>query len=278
MTDTPVTRGRAISRPALEPPRGRQVAWLLLASLPMLAFLLLPLLALLLRIPLAQLLANLANREVSQAISLSMTTTAVTVLLTLVFGTPLAFLLARRRFRGHTALDTLIDLPMVLPPSVAGIALLVAFGRRGLLGQYLGVAGIELAFTPAAVVLAQVFVAAPFYIKAAATGFAGVDPELEQAAALDGASPRQVFRYVTAPLAWASLFGGAVMTWARALGEFGATIIFAGNFVGRTQTMPLAIYQGFEQDLTVALTLAAILLAVSFGVLFLVKGILRRQV
>ena len=223
-------------------------------------------------------LANLANREVSQAISLSMTTTAVTVLLTLVFGTPLAFLLARRRFRGHTALDTLIDLPMVLPPSVAGIALLVAFGRRGLLGQYLGVAGIELAFTPAAVVLAQVFVAAPFYIKAAATGFAGVDPELEQAAALDGASPRQVFRYVTAPLAWASLFGGAVMTWARALGEFGATIIFAGNFVGRTQTMPLAIYQGFEQDLTVALTLAAILLAVSFGVLFLVKGILRRQV
>lgn len=278
MTDTPVTRGRAISRPALEPPRGRQVAWLLIASLPMLAFLLLPLLALLLRIPLAQLLANLANREVSQAISLSMTTTAVTVLLTLVFGTPLAFLLARRRFRGHTALDTLIDLPMVLPPSVAGIALLVAFGRRGLLGQYLGVAGIELAFTPAAVVLAQVFVAAPFYIKAAATGFAGVDPELEQAAALDGASPRQVFRYVTAPLAWASLFGGAVMTWARALGEFGATIIFAGNFVGRTQTMPLAIYQGFEQDLTVALTLAAILLAVSFGVLFLVKGILRRQV
>ena len=278
MTDTPVTRGRAISTPTLEPPRGRQVAWLLLASLPMLAFLLLPLLALLLRIPLAQLLANLANREVSQAISLSMTTTAVTVLLTLVFGTPLAFLLARRRFRGHTALDTLIDLPMVLPPSVAGIALLVAFGRRGLLGQYLGVAGIELAFTPAAVVLAQVFVAAPFYIKAAATGFAGVDPELEQAAALDGASPRQVFRYVTAPLAWASLFGGAVMTWARALGEFGATIIFAGNFVGRTQTMPLAIYQGFEQDLTVALTLAAILLAVSFGVLFLVKGILRRQV
>ncbi len=278
MTDTPVTRGRAISTPTLEPLRGRRVAWLLLASLPMLAFLLLPLLALLLRIPLAQLLANLANREVSQAISLSMTTTAVTVLLTLVFGTPLAFLLARRRFRGHTALDTLIDLPMVLPPSVAGIALLVAFGRRGLLGQYLGVAGIELAFTPAAVVLAQVFVAAPFYIKAAATGFAGVDPELEQAAALDGASPRQVFRYVTAPLAWASLFGGAVMTWARALGEFGATIIFAGNFVGRTQTMPLAIYQGFEQDLTVALTLAAILLAVSFGVLFLVKGILRRQV
>ena len=243
----------------------------------MLVFLLLPLLALLLRIPLVQLLANLANPEGSQAISLSMITTALTVLLTLLLGTPVAYLLARRRFRGHTALDTLIDLPMVLPPSVAGIALLVAFGRRGLLGQYLSVAGIELAFTTNAVVLAQLFVAAPFYIKAAAAGFAGIDHELEQAAALDGASPFQVFRYVTAPLAWTALFGGAVMTWARALGEFGATIIFAGNFIGRTQTMPLAIYQGFEQELTVALTLSVILLAVSFAVLFLVKGVLGRQ-
>ncbi|MBS1967485.1 MAG: ABC transporter permease subunit, partial [Chloroflexi bacterium SZAS-1] len=151
------------------------------------------------------------------------------------------------------------------------------FGRRGLFGQYLSAMGLELAFTTGAVVVAQLFVAAPYYIKAAATGFASVDRELEQAAALDGASPRQVFRYVTAPLSWASLFGGAVMTWARALGEFGATIIFAGNFIGRTQTMPLAIYQGFEQDLNVALTLSVILLAVSFGVLFLVKGLLRRQ-
>ena len=275
MAETSVTRVRTIATPDL--PRGRPVAWLLVLSLPMLAFLLLPMLALLLRIPLAQLLANLANPEVAQAISLSMITTALTVLVTLVLGTPVAYLLARRRFRGHTALDTLIDLPMVLPPSVAGIALLVAFGRRGLLGQYLSVAGIELAFTSSAVVLAQLFVAAPFYIKAAATGFAGVDHELEQAAALDGASPFQVFRYVTAPLAWTALFGGAVMTWARALGEFGATIIFAGNFVGRTQTMPLAIYQGFEQELTVALTLSVILLAVSFAVLFIVKGVLRQQ-
>jgi molybdate transport system permease protein len=277
MAETPLTRYRTIATPTSEQPRGRLIAWLVLASLPMLVFLLLPLVALLLRIPLAQLLANLANPEVSQAISLSMITTTLTVLLTLLLGTPVAYLLARRRFRGHTALDTLIDLPMVLPPSVAGIALLVAFGRRGLLGQYLSVAGIELAYTSTAVVLAQLFVAAPFYIKAAATGFAGIDRELEQAAALDGASPRQVFRYVTAPLAWTSLFGGAVMTWARALGEFGATIIFAGNFVGRTQTMPLAIYQGFEQELNVALTLSVILLAVSFAVLFLVKGMLRQQ-
>jgi len=278
MAETPLTRYRTIATPTSEPPRGRLIAWLVLASLPMLVFLLLPLIALLLRIPLAQLLANLANPEVSQAISLSMITTALTLLLTLLLGTPLAYLLARRRFRGHTALDTLIDLPMVLPPSVAGIALLVAFGRRGLLGQYLSVAGIELAFTTNAVVLAQLFVAAPFYIKAAAAGFAAIDRELEQAAALDGASTFQVFRYVTGPLAWTALFGGAVMTWARALGEFGATIIFAGNFVGRTQTMPLAIYQGFEQDLNVALTLSVILLAVSFAILFLVKGILRQNI
>src|SRR5213083_1326866 len=155
MAETPLTRIHTVARSTSEPPRGRPVAWLLFISLPMLVFLLFPLLALLLRIPLAQLLSNLANREVSQAISLSMITTALTVLLTLLFGTPVAYLLARRRFRGHTALDTLIDLPMVLPPSVAGIALLVAFGRRGLLGQYLSIAGIELAFTTNAVVLAQ---------------------------------------------------------------------------------------------------------------------------
>jgi molybdate transport system permease protein len=277
MAETQLTRAHPIVAPQTEQPSRRQVAWLLIASLPMLAFLLVPLLALLLRIPPAQLLANLANPEVAQAIGLSIITTTLTVVCTLLFGTPLAYLLGRRSFRGHTALDTLIDLPMVLPPSVAGIALLVAFGRRGLLGQYLTVAGIELAFTPTAVVLAQIFVAAPFYIKAAAAGFAGVDRELEQAAALDGASSLQVARYVTAPLAWTSLLGGAVMTWARALGEFGATIIFAGNFVGRTQTMPLAIYQGFEQELSVALTLSVILLLVSFGVLFIVRRVLRRQ-
>ena len=276
MNDAPLTRVGAAPTQTAAQRRGRPVAWLVLASLPMLLFLLLPLVALLLRIPLAQLLANLASREVAQAISLSMLTTALTVALTVAFGTPAAYLLARRRGRVYTALDTLIDLPMVLPPSVAGIALLVAFGRRGLLGQYLSVAGVELAFTSAAVVLAQIFVAAPFYIRAAAAGFAAVDPELEQAAALDGAGPPLVFRYVTAPLAGPALLGGAVMTWARALGEFGATIIFAGNFVGRTQTMPLAIYQGFEQDLDVALTLAAILLAVSFGVLFVVKRVLRQ--
>jgi molybdate transport system permease protein len=166
---------------------------------------------------------------------------------------------------------------MVLPPSVAGIALLIAFGRRGLLGSTLEELGLSIAFTQAAVVVAQVFVAAPFYIKAAIAGFAGVDRDLEQAASIDGAHAGQIFRHITAPLAWPVLFGGAVMTWARALGEFGATIIFAGNFPGRTQTMPLAIYIGFELDLNVALTLSIILLVTSFLVLFVVKGVLRQR-
>ncbi|MGH9818228.1 MAG: ABC transporter permease, partial [Candidatus Acidiferrales bacterium] len=161
---------------------------------------------------------NLANPQVLQAIQLSLTTTAISTLAALLFGTPLAYLLARRNFRGRAAIDTLIDLPMVLPPSVAGIALLIAFGRRGLVGAYLNDLGVSLAFTQAAVVLAQIFVAAPFFIKAAIAGFAGVERDLEQAAAIDGATPWLVFRHITVPLAWPVLFGGAVMTWARALG------------------------------------------------------------
>jgi molybdate transport system permease protein len=243
----------------------------------MLIFLIFPLVALIARIPLAALFGNLGGAEVVQAIRLSLTTTAISTGVALLFGTPLAYLLARRTFRGRHVIDTLLDLPMVLPPSVAGIALLIAFGRRGLLGSTLEELGLSIAFTQAAVVVAQVFVAAPFYIKAAIAGFAGVDRDLEQAASIDGAHAGQIFRHITAPLAWPVLFGGAVMTWARALGEFGATIIFAGNFPGRTQTMPLAIYIGFELDLNVALTLSIILLVTSFLVLFVVKGVLRQR-
>lgn len=258
--------------------RRRHTALLLLLSLPLLLFLLLPLLALALRVPVMNLLANLLAPAVAHAVSLSLATTATTVAVTVLLGTPLASLLARDQFPGRAALDTLLDLPMVLPPSVAGIALLLAFGRRGVLGRALAGVGIEVAFTPAAVVLAQLFVAAPFYVKAASSGLAAIDRELEQAAALDGASPLQVFRYVTLPLAGMQMLGGAVMTWARALGEFGATIIFAGNFPGRTQTMPLAIYLGFELQFGVALTLAVILLVASFAILFVVKGVLRQRI
>jgi len=250
---------------------------LLLASLPMLAFLLVPIVAIISRVRPEDLAANLANPEVGKAIWLSLTTTAASTTLGLLLGTPLAYLLARRRFRGHGLLDTLVDLPMVLPPSVAGIALLLAFGRRGVIGAWLDDAGISIAFTSVAVVLAQTFVAAPFYIKTAVAGFDGVERELEQAAMVDGGGPWQVFTRITLPLCWPVLLGGLVMSWARALGEFGATIIFAGNFPGRTQTMPLAIYLGFELDLSLALTLSVILLVVSYLVLFIVKRLLRQR-
>jgi molybdate transport system permease protein len=248
-----------------------------LASLPLVFFLALPLLALILSISPGQLLENLAKPQVRQAILISLKTTLITTGITIFFGTPLAYVLARRRFRFRRALDTLVDLPIVLPPAVAGVALLIAFGRQGVIGGWLSSLGLQIAFTQTAVIMAQTFVAAPFYIKAAGIGFAAVDAELEQAAAIDGASSWQAFRHVTVPLAWTAMLSGAVMTWARALGEFGATILFAGNYLGRTQTMPLAIYIGFELDLNIALTLAAILVLISFLVLFLVKGILHRE-
>ncbi|MEZ4660924.1 MAG: ABC transporter permease [Caldilineaceae bacterium] len=256
----------------------RAAPWLLLLALPILLFLSLPLLALVLRSPVRQLAENLARQEVVQAVQLSLTTSALSTFVTLGLGTPLAYLLARHRFRGRAIMDTLIDLPMILPPAVAGLALLITFGRRGLLGAYLDEVGVSIAFTQAAVVLAQVFVASPFYIKAAISGFAAVDRDLEQAAAIDGANAWRILQHITLPLAWPTLLGGIVMTWARALGEFGATIIFAGNFPGRTQTMPLAIYIGLELDLTIALTLSTMMLIISFLVLFVVKRVLHQRV
>ena len=258
-------------------PTRRKGVLLPILSMPMLVLLGLPLLALLLRLDVVDLQQNLASPTVVRALSLSLLTATATTVCALFLGTPLAYLLARRSFRGRRIIDTLVDLPMVLPPAVAGIALLLVFGRRGWLGTPLEAAGISIVFTPVAVVLAQLFVAAPFYIRSAAAGFAEIDSELEQAAALDGAGDFDVFRHVTAALAWPAILGGMVMTWARALGEFGATIIFAGNFPGRTQTMPLAIYLGFERDLDLAVTLAFVLLAASFAVLWVVHWGLGRR-
>ncbi len=257
-------------RPRLADHRFSQ-AWKLLA-LPLLLFIALPLMSLFARTSPASLLANLNERQVVQAASLSLVTSLTSTLITLVFGTPVAYLLARRRFRFYRVMDTLIDLPTVLPPSVAGVALLMAFGRRGLFGEWLAAAGISLPFTVVAVVMAQTFIAASLYVKAAAIGFAAIDPELRQAAALDGAGRWQIFRYVVLPLAWMALLSGGVMTWARALGEFGATIIFAGNFPGRTQTMPMAIYLGFEVNINLAITLAVILLTISFLSILVIKA------
>jgi molybdate transport system permease protein len=251
-------------------------AWLYL-SLPLLLFLTIPLVALLLRTSPSQVWANLGETQVQQALRLSISTTLVTLLLTLVFGTPAAYLLAHSHSGVRRVVDTIIDLPTVLPPAVAGLALLMAFGRRGLLGGTLSALGIQIPFTPVAVVLAQSFVASPYFIRAAVLGFSGVDTELRNSAALDGAGEWQIFHSVMLPMAWTSLVSGGVMSWARALGEFGATIIFAGNFPGRTQTMPLSIYLGFEVNLNAALTLSVILLGISFFSLLVVKLLFQKE-
>ena len=258
-------------QPRLEPELWRAL------TLPMLLFIVLPLAALFMRTSLQDILVNLNETQVAKAVGLSLVTSLITTVVTMLFGTPVALLLAQRRFRFYRLVDTLIDLPTVLPPAVAGVALLMAFGRRGIFGGWLADAGVSIPFTQVAVVMAQTFIAAPLYIKAATLGFAGVNPELLQAAALDGANRWQIFRGVVLPLSWMGVMSGLVMTWARAMGEFGATIIFAGNFPGRTQTMPLAIYMGFEIDLNVALTLSIILVCLSFLTLIVVKGFLHRR-
>ena len=236
----------------------------------LLLFLALPLVAVVLRaLPLRA--AGWLSTSTFDALRLSLVTATFSATLAIIVGTPIAYLLAREQFAGKAIVDALIDAPMVLPPAVAGLALLMAFGRRGLLGPALSVVGIELPFTTAAVVMAQTFVAAPFYIRAAKAGFASVDRGLEQMSALLGVSSWRTFLRVTLPLAAPSLFGGLLMTWARALGEFGATIMFAGNFQGSTQTMPLAIYIGLESNLDSALALSVILIVVSFGILAAVR-------
>jgi molybdate transport system permease protein len=184
---------------------------------------------------------------------------------------------ARHDYRGKVIVDTLTDLPIVLPPAVAGIALLMAFGRRGVVGQYLDLFGIHIAFTTLAVVLAQVFVASPFYIRQAKASFEAVDRLYEDAARTLGASRWTVALRITIPLAWGGLISGAILSFARALGEFGATIMFAGNFQGRTQTMPLAIYTTMQGDLDAAISLAIILVLISFAVIAAVKVVTRRS-
>lgn len=257
-------------------PRWLSYLWVVFA-LPMLLFISLPLLSLLLRASPESLLYGFSLSQVQQAVILSLLTSSITTAVSVLLGTPVAYLLARHRFRFYRVIDTLVDLPTVLPPAVAGVALLMAFGRRGVFGSLLADAGFTIPFTIVAVVMAQTFIAAPLYIKAATIGFTNVSCELKQAAALDGASKIETFRYVMVPMSWKALVNGSVMTWARAMGEFGATMIFAGNFPGRTQTMPLAIYIGFEIDMNVALTLSIILIGFSFLTLILVKGILHRQ-
>jgi molybdate transport system permease protein len=242
------------------------------ASVILLLFLALPVVVLVLRAVFGgTLLAAASDRAVLDALGLSLATTLVSIVTVVVLGTPLGFALARREFPGKWLAESIVDLPIVLPPSVAGLALLLAFGRRGALGPALDVAGLTISFTTLAVVLAQVFVAAPFFIRAARAGFRSVDSDLEDAARVDGAGGVATFRFVTLPLAAPAVSAGLVLAWARALGEFGATIMFAGNFAGRTQTLPLFVYSEFQSSLDASVAAASVLVVAAFGVLVAVR-------
>lgn len=234
-------------------------------------FLLLPLVALFLRTTPSALLAALGSPPARQALLLSLKTSLIAHAIILAIGTPVAYLLGTRAFRGRRVLVALVELPLVLPPAVAGLALLAAFGRLGLLGGALGSAGIHLAFTEAAVVMAIVFVASPFYIRQAIATFEGLDPEIIAAARALGARPWHVFMKIAMPLSYRGLGAGSALAWARGIGEFGATIMFAGSFPGVTRTLPLAIYAEFDRNLDVALALGAILVIVSATVLITIR-------
>lgn len=201
--------------------------------------------------------------EALAALRLSLVTSTAALFATVLLGTPLAYFFALTKFPGRWLLELIVDLPIVLPPAVAGLALLMTFGRRGFLGSALGQLGLSLPFTTWAVILAQIFVAAPFFVRAARVGFAAIDVHLAESALVEGASPWQLFVLIMLPLARRALITGLILAWTRALGEFGATILFAGNLEGVSQTMPLAIYIGFEQNSNSALALAVTLIALS---------------
>jgi molybdate transport system permease protein len=235
-------------------------------------FLLVPLAAMLLRTPWASLPRILEEGTVLEALRLSLLCASAATAISLVVGVPLAWVLARARFRGLSLLRALVTLPLVLPPVVCGVALLLAFGRLGVVGRSLDLwFGFTLPFTTLGVIVAAAFVAMPFLVVTVEGAFRSLDRGYEEAAATLGASRFTTFRRVTLPLVGPSLAAGAVLCWARALGEFGATITFAGNFPGRTQTMPLAVYLAMETDPEAAIALSLVLLLVSVAVLALLR-------
>jgi molybdate transport system permease protein len=236
-----------------------------------LGFLLLPIVAIFANVPPGDLLDGLRSAAARDALVVTLKTTLVAQALIVVVGTPAAYLLATRRFRGRTLALTLVELPLVLPPAVAGIGLLAAFGTLGLLGGTLEALGLSIAFTQAAVVLAVVFVASPFYVRSAVAAFAAVDPALLDASRTLGAGPARTFARVALPLAGGGLGAGLALSFARGLGEFGATIMFAGSLQGVTQTLSLAIYEQFDVDFDVALGISALLVVVSAALLLAAK-------
>ena len=218
----------------------------------------------------------MASPLARDALLLSMRTTAISMFIIVLVGTPAAYVLARADFRGKRFLDALIDIPAVLPPSAAGIALLLTFGRFGLVGKYFDAFGVTISFTTAAVVIAEIFVAAHFYVRQASVGFSSVRRDVEEAAMVDGAGRFTVFTKVTVPLAFPALVAGALTAWARALGEFGATIIFAGSFRGITQTIPLVIFAEFQSDIDAAVALSVLVLGFAFAVILAVRYLTAR--
>ena len=236
-----------------------------------LAFLLLPIVAIFARTSPGHLLHQLSNPMVKDALVVSLKTTLIAQALIVVFGTPLAFLLASRRFRGRALVVTLVELPLVLPPAVAGIGLLAAFGRFGLLGSSLRALGITLPFTQGAVVAGVAFVAGPLYVRQAIAAFEGLDPNLLAASRTLGAGPGRTFFRVALPLASGGLAAGSALSIARGLGEFGATIMFAGSLQGVTQTLSLAVYSQFEVSFDTALAIGGLLVLVSIAILLTVK-------
>ncbi|MEU9261218.1 molybdate ABC transporter permease subunit [Streptomyces sp. NPDC048212] len=241
---------------------------LLLPALIGLAFLIVPLVALLVRAPWRSMPELLTSAEVWQALRLSLVCATAATAVSLVIGVPLAWLLARVEFPGRGLVRALVTLPLVLPPVVGGVALLMALGRNGIIGKSLNDwFGITLPFTTTGVVIAEAFVAMPFLVISVEGTLRAADPRFEEAAATLGASRFTAFRRVTLPLIAPGIAAGAVLAWARALGEFGATITFAGNFPGRTQTMPLAVYLALQSDPEAAIALSLVLLAVSIAVL-----------
>lgn len=231
------------------------------------ALIVLPLIGLLQRAPWSSMSSQLASDAVLTALRLSLECSALAVAISLLLGVPLAYMLARTRFTGRSLVRALVTLPMVLPPVVGGVALLFAFGAHGFAGQALSHVGVTLPFTTAGAVLAETFVAMPFLVIAVEAGLRQADERYEEVAATLGAGAWMRFWRVTVPLIAPSLAAGAALTWARALGEFGATITFAGNLPGTTQTMPLAVYVALESDTDGALALSLILLAVSLAIL-----------
>jgi molybdate transport system permease protein len=265
-------RSKEERSPSTSPWGDRLASGLAVCALALLAgFVSLPLLSLVVWTVSEDSWRAMASPVAIDALLLSIRTTAITMAILLVVGTPAAYVLARVDFRGSRVINTLIDIPVVLPPSAAGIALLLAFGRLGLVGEYLDVFGVTLSFTTAAVVMAEIFVAAPFYVRQAASGFGAVDRTVEEAAMVDGANRWTRFIRVTVPLAFPALVAGALTAWARALGEFGATIIFAGSFRGITQTIPLAIFAEFQSDIDAAVALSVLVLGFAFAVILTIR-------